>query len=147
MELYFIRHGQSENNAHWGNADYQDSPDPELTEIGRQQVRYLSRFLGEKQTRDETVTWNNQNRFGFGLTHLYTSLMVRAVGTATPIAAATGLPLVAWPEIHETGGIFSRFPEDELAGLPGKTRTYFETHFPDLVLPDWVADNGWEPPL
>jgi 2,3-bisphosphoglycerate-dependent phosphoglycerate mutase len=143
MELYFIRHGQSENNANWGREDYQESSDPELTEIGRNQVKYLAQFLAEKQVRDEDVRWNNQNRHGFGLTHLYTSLMVRAVDTGTAIAEATGLPIIAWPEIHETGGIFSRISEDEMAGLPGKKRTYFDQYYPNLVLPDWLDENGW----
>jgi len=143
MELYFIRHGQSENNANWGRDDYLESSDPELTEIGRTQAHYLGQFLAKNQARDESVCWNSQNRHGFGLTHLYTSLMVRAVDTGTSVSESTGLRLTAWPEIHEAGGIFSRIPEDEMAGLPGKTRTYFELNFPGLVLPDWLDENGW----
>ena len=69
--------------------------------------------------------------------------MVRAVGTALPVAKAIGLPLVTWPEIHETGGIFSRLPEDDMRGLPGKPRSYFETNFPDLILPEWLDEAGW----
>jgi broad specificity phosphatase PhoE len=54
-----------------------------------------------------------------------------------------GLPLVAWPEIHEAGGIFSRQLGDEKAGLPGKTRAFFEANYPDLILPNWLDDRGW----
>jgi 2,3-bisphosphoglycerate-dependent phosphoglycerate mutase len=143
MELYFIRHAQSENNANLGRDDYQESSDPELTKIGRAQAQYLAKFLADNQSRDEEVAWNNQNRHGFGLTHLYTSLMVRAVDTGTTVAEVINLPLVAWPEIHEAGGIFSRIPEDEMAGLPGKSRSYFEQYFPNLVLPDGLGENGW----
>ncbi len=143
MQLYFIRHAQSENNAHWGDDSYPESPDPELTKIAHSQVEHLARFTGENQELENAAIWNPQNRQGFGLTHIYTSLMVRAVGTATPVAQAIGLPLVAWPETHETGGIFSRFSEDEMAGLPGKSRSYFEQHFPDLILPDALDDRGW----
>ena len=143
MQLYFIRHGQSENNAHWGQSDFQDHHDPELTPKGHAQAEILARFLGERQNLTNSGEWNNHNQYGFGLTHLYCSLMVRAVGTASAISQATGLPLVAWPEIHETGGIFSRLPEDEMVGLPGKNRTYFETRYPHLVLPDWLDENGW----
>lgn len=143
MELYFIRHGQSENNAHWEEDDYQDVPDPWLTKTGLAQAQHLSRFLGDRQPRDPAVSWNSQNESGFGLTHIYTSLMVRAVKTATPIARAVGLPLVAWPEIHETGGIFAREAEDRYTGLPGEPRTFFEENFPGLQLPDWVDENGW----
>ena len=143
MQLYFIRHAQSENNAHWGDESYQESNDPELTQIAQSQVKHLAQFLGEHQRLDSDGDWDPQNRHGFGLTHLYSSLMVRAVGTATPIAEATGIPLVAWPEIHETGGIFSRLPETKMVGLPGKPRSYFEANFPDLFLPDWLDENGW----
>ena len=143
MQLYFIRHAQSENNAHWGDDSYQESDVPELTRIAHSQVEYLARFLGENQKLKSESAWNPQNRHGFGLTHIYTSLMVRAVGTGLPVARATGIQLVAWPEIHETGGIFSRLPGDEMAGLPGKPRSYFEAHFPDLVLPNWVDETGW----
>ena len=143
MQLYFIRHAQSENNANWGNDTYQESHDPELTRIAHTQVTCLARYLGENQKLASQIDWNPQNRLGFGLTHIYTSLMVRAVATATPIADAVGLPLVAWPDIHETGGIFSRAPEDEQVGLPGKTRAFFEANYPDLILPDWLDGRGW----
>lgn len=143
MELYFIRHGQSENNANLELDGAQDVPDPELTETGRAQAARLSRFLRDSQARRPDTQKNTQNQNGFGLTHIYTSLMVRAVNTAMPAAKALGLPLVAWPEIHETGGIFSREDGDEMKGLPGKTRSYFQTHYPDLILPDWVDESGW----
>jgi len=106
-------------------------------------VTHLARYLGQNQKLEPKVDWDPQNRYGFGLTHIYTSLMVRAAATATPVARAVGLPLTVWPEIHETGGIFSRQPEDERAGLPGKPRTFFEANFPDLILPDWLDDRGW----
>jgi 2,3-bisphosphoglycerate-dependent phosphoglycerate mutase len=143
MQLYFIRHGQSENNVHWGQAGFQDHPDPELTQKGQAQAARLAEFLGERQNLTNDGEWNNHNQYGFGLTYLYTSLMVRAVATASTISQLTGLPLVAWPEIHETGGIFSRLPADEMVGLPGKNRAYFETQFPQLVLPDELDENGW----
>jgi 2,3-bisphosphoglycerate-dependent phosphoglycerate mutase len=143
MELYFIRHGQSENNANWERDNFQDVPDPELTKLGRSQAKILAQHLGSRQQRDENERWNSQNQHGFGLTHIYTSLMVRAVGTASPIAEALGLTLMAWPEIHETGGIFTRDDGDERKGLPGKTRAYFQRFYPNLVIPEWVGDQGW----
>ena len=143
MQLYFIRNAQSENNAHWEKSEYQEKSDPELTENGIAQANFLAQFLAEHQTLLADQRWNPQNRFGFGLTHLYTSLMVRAVATATEIALRTGLPLRAWPELHETGGIFSRFPEDEMAGLPGNARSYFVEKYPGLLLPEWLDETGW----
>jgi 2,3-bisphosphoglycerate-dependent phosphoglycerate mutase len=143
MELYFIRHGQSQNNANWENPNYIESPDPALTEIGQEQARYVAEFLREAQSITDPATWNIQNRLGFGLTHIYTSLMERAVNTAAPTARALGVPFAAWEEIHESGGIFGRNGEMKLKGLPGKSRAYFERHFPDLCLPDSLNGSGW----
>lgn len=143
MELYFIRHGQSQNNANWSNPEYKESPDPALTELGCEQACYVSEFLKDAQTLTNPLAWNIQNRYGFGLTHIYTSLMERAVYTAAPTARALGIPFAAWEEIHESGGIFGRDGELKLKGLPGKDRAYFEHHFPELMLPDHLNGTGW----
>ena len=100
MELYYIRHGQSQNNAGWGNPAYKENPDPALTGIGQEQACYVAEFLEEAQPLTNPQRWNIQNRLGFGLTHIYTSLMERAVNTAAPTARALGVPFAAWTEIH-----------------------------------------------
>jgi broad specificity phosphatase PhoE len=46
-------------------------------------------------------------------------------------------------EIHETGGIFGRDGEEKFKGLPGKPRSYFEEHFPELILPEHLNGTGW----
>lgn len=143
MQLYFIRHGQSQNNANWSNPDYKEDPDPALTEIGREQAHFVAEFLCQSQTIRDSNEWNIQNRLGFGLTHIYTSLMERAVHTAAPTARALGVPFAAWEEIHESGGIFGRDGEMKHQGLPGKSRFYFEQHFPELNLPNHLDGNGW----
>ena len=86
MELYFIRHGQSVNNAGWNNPEYMEHPDPYLTEMGIEQAKHLAKYLKEKQHITNDRVWNNQNQYGFGFTHIYTSLMERAVATAAPTA-------------------------------------------------------------
>ena len=143
MELYFIRHGQSQNNANWNNSDYEESPDPVLTEIGREQASRLAEFLKKNQTMTDDKVWNIQNRYGFGLTHIYTSMMERAVYTAAPVAQALELPLIAWKEIHEEGGIFSRGDKSNVVGLPGGSRSFFTQNFPALTLPDELDETGW----
>lgn len=143
MELYFIRHGQSINNANWNTADYQESPDPILTETGHEQARLLAAFLKKNQVLSEDKEWNSQNRYGFGLTHVYTSLMERAVSTAAPIAQALDIPLIAWKEIHEEGGIFSRGDKSHVQGLPGRTRSFFMENFQLLQLPEDLDETGW----
>jgi len=85
-----------------------------------------------------------QNVAGFGITHLYSGLMVRAVATGTVVASALDLPLVSWEDVHEWGGIYLHDEQtDERIGLPGRNRAYFEQHFPDLVLPDSLGEAGW----
>jgi 2,3-bisphosphoglycerate-dependent phosphoglycerate mutase len=156
MHFYFVRHGQSENNRLWmQTGSYQGrSPDPDLTEMGRQQALKLAEFLGRPPVRvtDQALRsqatggaeHDPQNVGGFSLTHLYCSLMVRAVATGVVVARALNLPLVAWVDAHEVGGI-DRIDEEsgERIGLPGKNRTFFKAHYPDLVLPTWLGDEGW----
>ncbi len=147
MRLYFIRHGQSENNALWeetGNNQGRNE-DPELTSTGREQARLLADYILQKDTEAREDGKNGEpKRDFFGITHLYTSLMVRSVATATYVSQAIHLPLHAWVEIHECGGIFQG---DErtgtLTGLPGKTRSYFANHYQHLILPETVTDSGW----
>ncbi len=146
MQLYFIRHAQSKNNALYDStADYTNrSEDPELTDKGHAQARLLATYLSERQNGGAPDGADAQNKGGFGLTHLYSSLMVRAVSTATCISQALGIAHVAWPDIHEGGGIYLDDPVTGLPNpLPGRGRAFFKTHYPDLVLPDWLGEDGW----
>lgn len=146
MRLYFIRHGQSINNALWDEtgSNRGRSVDPELTPLGHEQARLLANFILEIDTRARQDGQNGEpKRDFFGITHLYSSLMVRAVETGMHLSETLGLPLTAWPEIHETGGIFQESEEGEAIGLPGKPRSFFEKHYPSLVLPESVTEFGW----
>lgn len=146
MQLYYIRHAQSENNALWDRtgSSLGRSDDPELTEIGKEQARLVAEFLSLPGENIEGVSHDSQNQNGFHLTHLYSSLMLRSVETGTAISKATGVPLVGWEELHETGGIYLKDPETgERKGLPGKTRAYFKSTYPDFVLPETVGEEGW----
>jgi 2,3-bisphosphoglycerate-dependent phosphoglycerate mutase len=148
LQLYFIRHGQSINNVFYedeSQAEYFDNrvPDPDLTSIGLEQARIAGKFLSQPYSENG---FDPQNRKGFGLTHLYCSLMIRAVKTGDAISQATGLPLVAWPDIHETGGVFDVEMEGDepvFIGQPGHNRAYFESAFPNLHLPENLQGDGW----
>lgn len=143
MIFYFIRHAQSTNNKLYESSGsiVGRHADPPLTEPGREQAQRLAHHLAQPYTSSD---YDPHNFNGFGLTHLYCSLMVRAIETGLPIAKTTGLPLVAWPEIHERGGIFNPNPDTgEWEGLPGHNRAYFEEHFPELTLPDNLGRQGW----
>lgn len=147
MQLYFIRHAQSENNLLWtitGSTDGRHE-DPDLTELGRKQVVELVKFLsGNGKKPRHADAYDPYNLQGFDLTHIYTSLMHRAVATGEIIAEKLGLPLHAWCEIHERGGIYTYDSNtEERVGLPGKGRKFFETRYPKLILPDELDDTGW----
>jgi 2,3-bisphosphoglycerate-dependent phosphoglycerate mutase len=146
MQLYFIRHAQSENNALWERTGDNKgrSEDPDLTPIGIQQAQILSRYLARGESDKVGGTWDSQNSAGFGISHLYSSLMVRAVMTGIHLARALDLPLVAWPDWHESGGIYLEDRDSgEPIGLPGKNRAYFERFFPELLLSEDLGSDGW----
>lgn len=146
MQFYFIRHGQSQNNAlyartgSWQGRDH----DPELTDVGRLQADHLARFLQPSDPLSDSNDSDPLNSAGFGITHLYSSLMIRAAATGSIVAEALDLPLVAWEDLHEGGGIYL---DDELTenkiGQPGPNRAELETRFPRLVLPDSLNEAGW----
>lgn len=132
MRLYFIRHGQSSNNALWDTtgSSHGRSDDPELTSIGKQQARVLASYLEHR-------------RDSFGITHIYTSLMVRAVETAVAIGHTLRLPVHTWEDVYETGGIFQENDMGEPIGVPGKSRAEFEAIYPTLILPNSLNAHGW----
>jgi 2,3-bisphosphoglycerate-dependent phosphoglycerate mutase len=145
MQLYYIRHAQSYNNALWTEtgSDEGRKEDPELTEMGIRQAEIVADFLKNGDPRGG-ISRNGSSPGGFGITHIYSSLMVRSVKTGTIIAKSMGLTLKGWQEIHERGGIYLRHePGGDPECLPGKDRSYFETHYPDFVLPDNFIDTGW----
>lgn len=144
MQLYFIRHGQSVNNAGWEKPGYKESPDPALTEIGVEQAQILAGFLVQNQPVTKPDDWNVQNQYGFGITHIYTSLMERAAHTALFTAnKLPQIPFVVWGQLHESGGIYGREGKMKLVGLPGRPRSWFEANVPTLSLPETLDESGW----
>jgi 2,3-bisphosphoglycerate-dependent phosphoglycerate mutase len=162
MQFYFIRHGQSENNALWdrGGPRGQRRADPELTELGHKQAQHLAQFLaqncvpcelveteGYQDTADRpdfSTADDAQNVDGIRLTHLYCSPMIRCIETATYVSQALGLPLAVWEHIHELGGIFLQDQETgENVGLPGNDRDYLQARYKNLLLPEGWGEGGW----
>ena len=131
------------NNAHWQDPSYKESPDPAWTETGKEQVQLLGDFLRKMRELRKPDEWDVHNRHGFGITHVYTSLMERAVLTAQPLARGLDVPFAAWTEIHESGGIFGRDGENKFQGLPGKPRAWYEANVPELGLPESLDGTGW----
>ncbi len=146
MQFYFIRHAQSQNNLLWDTtgSSVGRSHDPQLTKTGERQAELLARYLAHSDPAAPIGAHNGHNSTRFGITHIYTSLMLRAVATAARVADALGLPLQAWEEIHETGGLYLEdATSGERVGQHGSDRAYFAAHYPNLVLPDGYAHAGW----
>lgn len=160
MQLHFIRHGQSQNNRLYdltgGYAGRQE--DAELTDIGHLQAKRVAAWLrdGDGGARHVSITRNAEaprpavgdadapGAGAFGITHLYTSLMMRAVATADAISSALGLDPIALVDAHETGGIYRDDPHSgQKIGRPGNPRSFFEKTYPRVVLPDWLDEDGW----
>jgi 2,3-bisphosphoglycerate-dependent phosphoglycerate mutase len=146
MDLYFIRHGQSTNNALWTENQSREgrSEDPELTTVGERQSALLACFLSRDAPTEEVPAYDHKNMGGFGITHLYCSPMIRAIDTAMYIAEALHLRPKAWRDVHEVGGIFLQDIETgQPVGLPGRTRAYFRERYPELILSDELHRDGW----
>jgi len=144
MELYIIRHGQSVNNA----LPEQSARvhDPALTELGMAQAGYTAAYFADGSNRDPwvdpTTGYSAPEEPSFGITHLYSSAMYRALQTAYPMAGVLKLKPEIWLDIHEHGGIYLE-QEGKYTGFPGKTRGEITSEFPDAVIPDSVTEKGW----
>src|SRR5512141_1759451 len=103
MILYYVRHGQSANNALFDatGTETERVLDPELTPTGQKQAACVAQMLCDGQHLSRSRA---SSQAGFGVTHLYCSLMTRAVHTGQFISQSLGLPLTGWTNIHENGG-------------------------------------------
>lgn len=146
MRLYFVRHAQSTNNAlsdRTGNEEGR-SHDPPLTDIGHNQAELVAAYLAAGPGKATPPGVDAKDLLGFGITHLYCSLMDRAIVTARHISRSLRLPLVGHSEIFEAGGIFQLDSETgERKGLPGRSASDFHTTYPELELPPEVGEEGW----
>ena len=145
MQLYFIRHGESVNNMIWASGENYfatRSPDPELTVRGRQQAQLLAARLTQPY-RPNNLPDDLHNTQGFGLTHIYSSLMIRAIETALPTAEILDLPIIALPDVCEFAGIFRSTDADTRFGLAGKTQAELEARFPRLRIDQPLPEGGW----
>lgn len=145
MRLYLIRHAESANNVLYSSqSDLSGrSPDPDITEIGHQQSALLAAHLADPagEPRHHPFLANGSRRYD--LTHLYCSLMTRAMRTAGYIAEACAIPAIAHTEMFERGGIYDFDRSGQPIGLPGPDSTYFRERFPGHVLPAGLNAHGW----
>lgn len=128
MQLYLIRHAQSENNILTPEALHNRLVDPSLTELGFRQRDILANFLaGEAAIK---------------LDQLYTSAMFRSLLTAQPVGKALGLQPQVWLPLHELGGMYLARNGSSI-GFGGMTRGQIQGDFPGYQLPEAVTEAGW----
>jgi 2,3-bisphosphoglycerate-dependent phosphoglycerate mutase/probable phosphoglycerate mutase len=148
MQLYLIRHAQSQNNATMlADPTNRQEADPALTELGLKQAAAVGRFVGEALNVDRWVEQPPAVRkpvYGLGATRLYVSPMLRTLQTCQPIAAALDLQPEIWVDIHEHGGIFLHHEDERgIVGLPGLSRREINERFPNVILSPDVREDGW----
>ncbi|MDP6777445.1 MAG: histidine phosphatase family protein [Candidatus Latescibacteria bacterium] len=144
MELYFIRHGESFNNA------LEDPTrrmcDPPLTMRGREQAKLVAAHLngGQPEGEDDSPALAQQNRRGYGIGRIICSAMLRTMETTAPIAEALQIRPEVWLDLHEQYGIWQDTGDGRgPVGYPGLKRKEAESRFPDYDLPDAFAETGW----
>jgi broad specificity phosphatase PhoE len=116
--LLLVRHGQIAANV---SRRWHGSTDEDLTELGREQARTVAAHVALAHPSVVAV---------------YTSPAQRARNTATPIAAALGLPLVVAPGLVEYGiGVLENEPYDDLVAK----HRFFEQADADLA---WAPPGG-----
>lgn len=146
MRLYFVRHAQSTNNALVDRTGSEEgrSHDPPLTETGHKQASIVAAYLAASPSGAVPPREDGKDLLGFGITHIYCSLMDRAIVTARHIARELRLPLVGNSEIFEAGGLFMDDPHTgERRGLAGKNADELRAAYPELVVPPEVGGEGW----
>ncbi len=145
MKLYLLRHAQSANNVIWNGSDHAEgrSPDPEITNIGHNQAELLARHMAHPESEPRQHPFIPVTETGYGLTHLYCSLMTRSILTAEYVAKTCDVSLHALSDIFEKNGIYEIDNDGAMQGLPGESRDYFDERFPDLNLPEDMDESGW----
>ena len=123
MELYFIRHAQSQNNA---LPEHQRVHDPPITELGVLQAKHLA-------------SWAKT----LNLTQLITSPFRRALETTRWMSEATRLTPEVRIDLHEQGGCYDGHQPNDLAGQPGMTREEIAIEFPEYKVEPALDENGW----
>jgi len=150
MQLYFIRHAQSENNQKWSDSGSSLGrfADPGITDLGMRQSQALAEFIVSRQAAASVSLYDEAHVRRIALTHIYTSLMARAVLTGNAVAEKIDLPLVGLEDAHEGGGIYLEDEESgELIGQPGRTPEELMALSTRLVLPELNPSGWWNRPI
>ena len=138
MNLFLIRHGESENNARGINQSRK--ADPNLTSNGLRQSYALAEFLkkGDHLSNSESFTLN------VNLDELYCSAMKRSLQTALPVSETLDIKPEIWVDLHEVGGLyfFNEYTQIE-QGYLGLNRGQIKNIYPNYSIENTITDKGW----
>ena len=123
MELYLIRHGQSQNNA---RPERLREEDPALTEIGRRQADHLAEWIHHLR-----------------LTRIITSPFLRTLETTAHLCRRLDLTPEVRVDLHELGGCVAGPRLGALKGRPGMTRSQIEDQYPGIRVEAGIDEGGW----
>ena len=148
MNLLWIRHAQSINNAHAQDPTYEHVEDAPLTQLGVTQANHLAgRF---RQDMDDTDAQDLLIQAPYLPIYradaLYVSPMRRALQTAAPLTAATGITPHVMPDLYEYGGSYRRVGEPgsyRYLGTTGLTPEKMREIMPNLQVPTEIPITGW----
>lgn len=127
MQLYLIRHAESQNNA---KLPEQRVEDPSITELGRRQAKHLA-------------AWTQTLR----IDTLITSPFRRALETTYEIIQATPQHVDVWHDIYEQGGCYRGYLPEETMGASGMNPAEINAHLAagesTCTVDDSIQESGW----
>ncbi len=126
MQLYLIRHAESENNA---KPPHRRVEDPPLTPVGRLQAKHLSDWV-------KTLK----------LDALICSPVKRSLQTTKFITDSAGHHVHVWADVFEEGGIYFGHGPEATSGGPGLSRAEVISHIGDSsksTLDELITEQGW----
>ncbi|OKL49608.1 hypothetical protein BSR29_01220 [Boudabousia liubingyangii] len=131
MKLLLIRHAESQNNALMASGRIEERvPDPHISELGQKQAQALADFYATKPA-------------GYPIPdEIQTSLMIRTIQTATPLADQLDLPMTARMDTFERRGVFEGV-FDTPTVHPGSPRSTLQAVTPRVTLPEGATEEGW----
>ncbi|MEL6110628.1 MAG: histidine phosphatase family protein [Planctomycetota bacterium] len=127
MELYLIRHAESENNA---RPSYERVEDPPITAVGRLQAEQLASWLSTLRADA-----------------LITSPFLRTLETVRPVLAKSDHSLRVWHNVFERGGCYRGWKASNFQGAMGLGRgdvlRMLGPHAEQTELDPTIDESGW----
>lgn len=124
MQLFLIRHAESENNA---RPAYQRVEDPSITAVGRLQAEALAQWT--RSLKIDVLITSPFRR------SLQTSRMV--VESSAPTEA------LIWHNVFERGGCYLGYGDTNIQPRPGLGRSSIMNELPAAKIDETITEEGW----